>query len=565
VIINDSPKNGRVESVPSQGIALSTQFTFRAPNWVDEDFPIGYQFYLQSEPPLNVNANLKPLNVEYTPVQKVESDQVPQGAVDENYQVKLIVVVKDILGATSSAKGFVTVTMQPPDGMTVADLTASVLKEKIAAAQAAGNTDEQVAIIGGTTAATNLPASCSPQNANSCAALNRESCTRINDLCGPCIDGYETLLGYEFTNRLCETPSQRRLRRLASAGEACTINSDCTYNLCNTDGVCELPQKPCPTAVEGAACSGNGTCIYMDHKAEAVFDCKLDNADCFAYCQCDTAQNGGIPMYGGECTYNNASFHSISNFRRDTCAALIETISNAEINVNSLNTVMENLASSYKPHEMLPDAFEKCNEAVALAFIIINDPGQNHLASPNSNANNKQIAADIISGMLDYFVDTHLYDIANPYIIKKHQWDGYNMTLSNMLAAMTNEDTKLMFKLSQALQYEMGESMVVDQDDIVVLSDHLRLSSRYVSKSTLHNAVIQPPQTVDQDSYNHLMTELVLGQEGFDRCIESSETTVKYGILEWGINPTGASNYTERGIESELVQLTTVCLLMNLI
>lgn len=106
VVTNEIPRPGVITVVPSAGMALDTDFTFAAISWADPDLPLTFTFAfsdvfgtsltLQSQSQLSFGRS-----------------QLPMGDENNNYRLRVAVVVYDSIGSNNSASQLVTVNNNP--------------------------------------------------------------------------------------------------------------------------------------------------------------------------------------------------------------------------------------------------------------------------------------------------------------------------------------------------------------------------------------------------------------------------------------------------------------------
>ena len=126
-----------------------------------------------------------------------------------------------------------------------------------------------------------------------CASLQRSTCGRVTNTCGPCLPGF--IGDAEDGNTQCVTapvaPAMVRSDVLAhfqaSSSVSCS-NSTCTgYAKC-VSKICVTPAKTCINN-----CNGNGTCSFITiDTALQTNVCLVDNPRCQAVCACKPGRRG---------------------------------------------------------------------------------------------------------------------------------------------------------------------------------------------------------------------------------------------------------------------------------
>lgn len=288
-------------------------------------------------------------------------------------------------------------------------------------------------------------------------------------------------------------------------------------------------------------CSGNGECVFLDHKAEPVAGCRVGNPDCAAYCSCNTtatfAGNTTLgPWFGLACEFSNSTYFTRSGIRGEICQGFIDVNSLTTPSQTYLGEFLQNLADGLKPFEMRRAAREKCKEAVALAFGLIED---DTLFNGNSPDIDRENAVEILSLMTDAYLNPRLTDISKD--------------TSSMLASA--EDTSYLFDLAQILQNKIQGTMSKGAAPVEIVTDNLRIKTHYDVATSLEGTTLVPAFTDEMVEYGVNATEITLPASGFSRC--SSDEYISFGIMEWGIMPVAFSNYSNiEEVEDSLVQLT---------
>jgi hypothetical protein len=540
---------------PSSGVSFddANPFQFSAVDWADEELPLSYAFFIQSQAPLSTLQGVLPLGSRSLK-SLYSTSEVSSGAVDEDNKVKAMLYVYDSLLAYSSTSNLFTVTRPTPAaGETYDSELKNQLTAKYDAAIEQGNPDKLMALVNAVSATASTPLTCDPLGFEGnytakCADLKRLTCTAIADVCGPCQTGYTTPFGSNYIDNsvTCTLESSSRRLQTSANGASCTSNSDCTYENCE-DGICTMPRKEC-TKVFGQECSGNGTCIYLDHKAEPVLDCRFGDADCFAYCMCNNGTSGFYPdgiygggPYGGDaCQYDNATFYLKDALNTGLCQTLIDQASLRTLDSSYLAEYLTSLQSAFKPFEARAPGIARCVSAMTIAFNMIDDDQliADQLTSDDGNTPPEN-AALLLSALVDGYLNTGLY----------------NRTKDTSSLDMTLTDTQYLLEKANLLMVKIMEVKVAGTSSTDVITDHVRISARYPAAADLENGVISPPETSEQSTYGHKMLELELPADGMSRC--SSEKYVPYGIMEWGIMPVANTNYSGiEDLEAAMVTLT---------
>ena len=546
VRINSAPSCQNVDSClivsPDEGYSFDRKnpFTFTAMDFADEELPLTFTFYTQSKPPLDIDASLAPIGSASTK-RTVSTHQIAPGLIQDGYEVKALCVVSDSLSASSRESTRFTARRQTPDsskGETVESLIQDNYDTGIQEALEENDVDKIIALNSATTGTVNAPISCVPVNSNgfdtTCEVLNRASCNSpLDNVCGKCLDGYSVLIVPDpLDNSDCieDTVVSNRRRLSLSNGQDCNTDDECHYGNCE-DSKCVMPLKQCQSSTS-TPCSGNGTCIYLDHKAEPVQFCRVGDADCFPYCRCMS------PFSGVACELSNSSYFARDQLRYSLCDGLIKTDDLTTATQTYIGEFLQSLADGLKPFEMRAEARAKCKEAVKLAFGYIED---DDLFNGNNANIDRENAVAILSMMTESYLNTKLY----------------NLSTDASVMDIDVEDTLYLVELAQILQNRIQSTMSQGAKVVEVTSPHLRIAAHYALASSLEGATIFPAMTEEIVEYNLTdMTVINFPLDGVSSCFGSQEYA-SFGVMEWGIMPVGRSNSSFiNNIEDSLVQLT---------
>ena len=274
---NNPPLPGGFSVWPTEGVELNTSFSFVAFMWEDIDlnFPLTYEF-----------AAFSPL-VDYSVFRSRHpststTSQLAVGQSSLDFHCDVRVQVFDSLDGKSTLTS--TVQVQPNR-----NLTNEILKSTLSNASTS-ILKETVHVVSG------VLNSVSCDGAPNCAALHREICSSITDVCGLCLDGYYGEEG--AANSECYPIDNGLSRRLASLiGTNCSSDNDCAEDFmeeCNAQTlICELKQKQC-----NSNCAKHGSCQYISRKYLAgtlqsnLNECSVVDNMCTSQCVCDDGYAG---------------------------------------------------------------------------------------------------------------------------------------------------------------------------------------------------------------------------------------------------------------------------------
>ena len=299
VSTNSPPTRGVLSVTPPNGTEYDTMFTFVAASFEDPDLPLSYAFSFAGTGKFVVLRERK--TVSYS------SNLLPEGPDTLDYAFETRVQVYDILDGKTEAFGSVKV-------ISNAEVNNSLLVNAMESSLTDGSTSDLTAAA---SIVSEMLNSAECVSAPDCASLNRQDCSKVDNTCGSCLDGF-TGRG-RYANTLCISESggtsvdSAYLRGFSSVATACSSDSECNanaYEVC-TSGICQIGTLTCPSD-----CSGNGECVYINKYSSPDDDdyyynsaCSVLNNNCEAKCECSAG------MAGSGCQHTTEAFAEAQSLR----------------------------------------------------------------------------------------------------------------------------------------------------------------------------------------------------------------------------------------------------------
>jgi hypothetical protein len=174
VLVNAPPVPGVFTVVPTEGNAYSTQYTFSATKWSDENLPISYEFgYISSSGTYLVLLSKSESTY--------GSSMLSAGLDINSYIISSRAQIFDSLDG-SSIRNF-DVTVRQRAAMNATELQSFVQ------AQLSGGTTNVNSIKQSTTLVSSLLNQVNCSYAPNCSSLNRKECSTTANTCGSCVVG----------------------------------------------------------------------------------------------------------------------------------------------------------------------------------------------------------------------------------------------------------------------------------------------------------------------------------------------------------------------------------------
>jgi hypothetical protein len=246
VKVNSAPRPGRFLVNPSEGVEFSDFFTFSCSQWQDENLPLQYRFAVLSA----TGSRVSLVSLSETSFKAL---QLTAGAKSNGFSVACLADIVDSLGANSTGTASVVV-KEKQQGASAAT---AQLQNYFNQSSNVFISDDVNAIKQAAGMASYLINKVNCSLALNCNALNRQSCSRTAQTCGPCLS--ENYLGVKGdSNEKC----------YKSASDVPVSNK-------------EVP-KSC------GGCSGHGICQYKSLADNQITSsCFENDFGCVPFCFCD--------------------------------------------------------------------------------------------------------------------------------------------------------------------------------------------------------------------------------------------------------------------------------------
>lgn len=279
VSTNAPPTPGYFSVAPSAGVELLTLFSFSASVWLDDDVPLQYQVGI-----ITFGTTFVALT-DKSEVSSVTS-LLPAGSSMARNIVDCVLYVFDSYGAN-------TFTSQ---GVRVVSGKSNPYLSLIQSLQSATTVSSMQQSLAIATSVVNSAVDCS--RAPDCQSLNRTRCAAVSNQCGPCVEGYVGSSGTGTGNSLCIGASYAFTSSSASAGRACSSQSNCAplEDCVDYPSYCKPQSKSC-----SVGCALNGRCSFANSASgQAVQACTVLDPSCEAVCRCR------VGFFGPTCNMTSA-------------------------------------------------------------------------------------------------------------------------------------------------------------------------------------------------------------------------------------------------------------------
>jgi hypothetical protein len=330
VTINSPPRAGVFQVLPNSGIELQDKFLFSAGQWMDNDLPMFYQFGYISPLGATVIALSKSLRAYGTLL-------LPAGSGSMNNILGTFVVVFDALNANSSLSYSVVVNHGGEQSNSLEKISAEFRNSGNLSTASIDEVKQFNGLV------TYLLGRVNCSLAPNCTSLHRRRCSTTPHTCGSCISQYTGENG--DSNSICLMKSAIMFSS-SSAQVKCTSDFQCSgFQKC-INASCAVPRKSCISN-----CFGHGTCRFINsNTGKFVSDCRIDDPDCNAQCECDLAY-----AESSLCNWNTSEMQTRRNLKSQVFSN-IEHISKLEYaDLNSATGLISSMDSASKQEDELTD------------------------------------------------------------------------------------------------------------------------------------------------------------------------------------------------------------------
>ena len=473
ITLNSPPVGGWLDSDPVNGQSLSTVYQIVAVSWSDDvdDYPLAYSFSYQVSQFIN-----SALTIQTKKGINTVSTQLPSGIESEGFQIQLIMLVYDNLGASNSANTFVSV-VENENVNYLSYLSSNLLNlDGIGSPSALVQTINLVASAMGRT-------NCSLASPEYCASLNRDVCSSKPNTCSNCLSGFTGVFGNSNMNCVSKTGL------VGNSGDKCITNNDCLYNLC-TNSTCSVPSKRCPSD-----CSGHGQCIYSTSSGTSVSKCSVDNVQCSAMCACTDG-------YGGtDCSLDEVGLFEADQTIFFMCKTFVSAQNSSNLTPDLVDSYVSTMEAIYSPDKVISDNTTNiCSKAMKYLTTEINSGG---LQGTNSATT------------------SNIVESASKFI--KFPSNGSQDT--------SNEAFQYISQISSGVL----QNMVNGQASTDVVSGNIRLR---VIKSDLSSiSSLSPPQSDEESFYGSPVSSSVVFSSESTSILDSGDGYLHMSLSQWDKNP----------------------------
>ena len=307
---NAPPRPGQFIVSPENGTMLETLFSFYAIEWEDSDRPMSYSFGYQASSG-SYTVQRSRLEVSY-----FESDKMPSGDENKDYEMVVRLQVFDILDSVAVAYNDLRVV----EG---ASMNVSEMQNFFTTSMSESNgySDGITEVVSTVTTLINK-VNCS--GAPDCDIRKREACATVTGTCGMCMDGFVGEEGEANSYCVEDSVENGRLR-----------SSNDIFEVCDSEGVCSVPEKSCPSD-----CSGNGNCEFVSYfnESDILESCTLIEA-CLARCACNEG------FFGIACESSEEEFTALQQTRHQIVEAVKAISLMDDATADTLNSWLLSLAN----------------------------------------------------------------------------------------------------------------------------------------------------------------------------------------------------------------------------
>jgi hypothetical protein len=348
ITVNKAPSLGKFQVSPSEGIELEDIFTFSCSNWIDSNLPLTYQFsYLTTTGTKMIVKSSS--QATYT------SLVLPAGSSSNKDVVNCIADIYDVYNANTTVQYQVVVHSQPT--LTFAaqsDLIAQSLSSLSSSSSSGSSTIVSADEVKQNTAIVSYllnKVNCSL--AANCTAMNRISCYRTENTCGPCLSSdYIGIQGDD--NSMCYLESDYYQSMNAESRQRRGLSHLSITD--NSPAMSYFQNKECQSN-----CSGHGICRYRSSVTHnLVSNCSIDSFACYAECDC-------MEGYGGSatCSLTTDDWETKQSYRNSLILNLKSLIELEDVNTQSVSGLINSIVNAAQnPYELSLNTLELLIEVI---------------------------------------------------------------------------------------------------------------------------------------------------------------------------------------------------------
>ena len=310
---NSAPAPGSFALAPATGTEMSTVFTLRAAQWVDEDLPVEYEFSVA-----DTSGTGQAMVLQARSEEPQTQSMLPTNALANAVTTTCTLLVFDSYGASASA----TATAEVTASSLSSSAAIALLTSRTSTALSVDDARQSVAVFGPGLNARE----CSKLKSSACAAMHREECSSVPHTCGPCLNGYYGQEGHSNSDCVGSSSLAEFTAAIAANTQKCSKSSQCAWGFRCGSKKCKPVSKSCPND-----CSKKGSCSYVNsYSLDRVEMCHFLQDDCLAMCSCKSGYSGP------SCSRSTASQANKDTLRRALQSTLDGLIAGEDVSVEAV-------------------------------------------------------------------------------------------------------------------------------------------------------------------------------------------------------------------------------------
>jgi hypothetical protein len=272
---NSAPAPGSFALAPATGTEMSTLFSLRAAQWVDEDLPVEYEFSVA-----DTSGTGRAMMLQARSEEPQMQSMLPTNALANTITTTCILLVFDSYSASASA----TATAEVAASSLSSSTAISLLTSRTSTALSVDDARQSVAVFGPRLNARE----CSKLKSSACADMHREECSSVPHTCGACLGGYYGQEGHANSDCAGSSSLAEFTAAIAASTQKCSKSSQCAWGFRCGSNKCRPVAKSCPNN-----CSKKGSCSYVNSfSLDRVETCHFLQDDCLAMCSCKSGYSG---------------------------------------------------------------------------------------------------------------------------------------------------------------------------------------------------------------------------------------------------------------------------------